>query len=120
MKNTSRKENDLEISLEKCKVCGFSSNSRVVMNKHMTSKHSCVKVFKCLMCPLLSNSKQSFMEHKAKHQKELDVITMRDVCKDCNISFGSRDDYLEHLLEKHRNRENSSGTLKTNHVQETE
>ena len=120
VKNTSRKENDLEISLEKCKVCGFSSNSRVVMNKHMESKHSCVKVFKCLMCPLLSKSKQSFMEHKAKHQKELDVITMKDVCKDCNISFGSREDYLEHLLEKHRNRENSSGTSKTNHVQETE
>ena len=80
----------------------------------MESKHQGVKVFKCLMCSEVSKSKQSFKEHKAKHQKELDIIinhtsTDRYLCKECNISFGIRDDYLQHLLDKHRNRKNHGG-----------
>ena len=101
-KETARKNNEVEVSLEKCKVCGFSSKSKVVMHQHMESRHKGVKVFKCLMCAAVLNSKESFKQHKVKHQKELDVVTFEHVCKECNISFGCREDQLQHLLDKHR------------------
>ena len=34
------------------------------------------------------------------------------MCKECNISFGIRDDYLQHMLDKHRPIKNKGG--KTN------
>ena len=54
------------------------------------------------MCTEDFTDKQSFKKHKADHQRELDVITFNDVCTKCSLSFGIREDYLEHLLEKHR------------------
>ena len=92
--------------MEKCKSCGFSCKSKEVMKQHMTSRHGVKLInhngFKCLMCTEVLMDKQSFMKHKADHQRELDVITFNDVCTKCSLSFGSREDYLEHLLEKHR------------------
>ena len=72
------------------------------MHQHMESKHKGVRVFKCLMCAEVLNSKETFKQHKIKHQKELDVVTFEHVCKECNLSFGCSDDQLEHLLAKHR------------------
>ena len=31
--------NEIEVALEKCKVCGFSSKRRLVMNQHMEARH---------------------------------------------------------------------------------
>ena len=73
---SSRKNNDVEVELEKCKVCGFSSKSKLVMNQHIESKHKGVKVFKCLMCAQIFDSKESFKQHKAKL-----------ICDECNLSF---------------------------------
>ena len=95
------KNNDIEVSIEKCKVCGYASKSKVIMNKHMESTHKGVNVFKCLMCKEVLQ-KKSYKQHMAKHQRELDVITFQHVCKECNKSFGSREDLLGHLLDKHR------------------
>ena len=39
------------------------------------------------------------------HQKELDIITFKHVCKDCNLAFGDSDDLLEHLVSEHRHRQ---------------
>ena len=61
-------------------------------------------MFKCLMCSQIFNSKESFKQHKAKHQKELDVITFEHICDECNISFECREEQLEHLLAKPRRR----------------
>ena len=100
--NTVNKKNEVEVEIEKCKVCGYSSKSSVVMNKHMESRHNGVKVFKCLMCSEVLNSRDKYRQHKAKHQKELDVITFKHVCLECNISFGSSDEELQHMLDEHR------------------
>ena len=100
--NMTRDNNEIQIDLEKCKVCGFSSESKIVMRKHMEGRHNAVQVFNCLMCPEVSNIKQRFREHKARHQSELDVIEYHRTCTDCNITFKSRDEKLEHLLAKHR------------------
>ena len=102
----NKKTNEIEVSLEKCKSCGFSSKSKLVIRQHMISRHG-VKitnqdVFRYLMCPQFFKDKQNFKKHKAEHQRELDVITFEHVCKECSLSLGSRDDYLGHLLEKHR------------------
>ena len=105
-KQNAQNTNEIEVSMEKCKSCGFSSKSKEVIKQHMMSRHG-VKftqqgVFRCLMCPETFKDKQNFKKHKAEHQRELDVITFEHVCKECSLSFGSREDYLEHLLEKHR------------------
>ena len=105
-KQNAQNTNEVEVSMEKCKSCGFSSKSKEVIKQHMMSRHG-VKirqqdVFRCLMCPEIFKDKQNFKKHKAEHQRELDVITFEHVCKECSLSFGSREDYLEHLLEKHR------------------
>ena len=71
------------------------------MKKHMESRHNGVMVFKCLMCAEVLNSKVKYREHKAKHQRELDVITLKYVCMECNISFGSSDEELQHMLDEH-------------------
>ena len=113
-----RKNNDVEVELEKCKVCGFSSKSKLVMNQHMESRHKGVKVFKCLMCLQIFNSKESFKQHKAMHQRELDVITFKHICKECNISFGCREEQLEHLLDKHRPRNYVPKSVHDTHPEE--
>ena len=63
------------------------------------------KDHKCLMCHEVCIDKNSFKKKKAQHQKELDVITLDHVCKECSLSYGSREDLLEHMLEKHRPKE---------------
>ena len=101
----SRNEKEVECTLEKCKVCEFASKSKVVMKQHMEYKHKGVKAFKCLMCPVVSNSQQSFKEHKAHHQKELDVITRRDKthdleysCEVCNKTYKNIEDAKAHAM----------------------
>ena len=59
------------------------------------------RIWKCLMCSAIFKDKNSFKNHKAQHQKELDIITFEHICKECNLSFGSSDDQLEHLVQKH-------------------
>ena len=67
----------------------------------MESTHKGVNVFKCLMCREVLQ-KNSYKQHMAKHQRELYVITFQHVCNECIKSFGSNEDMLGHLLDKHR------------------
>ena len=117
-KEASVHNNEVKIALEKCKVCGFSSKSKIVITQHMQIRHKGVKVFKCLMCPKISKSKESYREHKAMHQKELDVITFKYVRRMCNLCFGSTDEELEHMLEKHRRRQDAGHKSSTVHDQD--
>ena len=97
-KESTPKETEIEVSIEKCRLCGFASKSKLVIKQHLMSRHS-VKYYqqkehKCLMCHEFFKDKTSYKKHKAEHQRELDVITLKDVCKECSICFGSREDYL--------------------------
>ena len=84
----------------------------------MESKHKGVRVFKCLMCAEVLNSKETFKQHKIKHQKELDVVTFEHVCKECNISFGCREYQIQHLLDKHRPRNYVPKSVHDTHPEE--
>ena len=95
------------------------------MKQHMETRHDMIliennKKYKCLMCAEVFKDKKTFSEHKAKHQSELDVITFNHVCKNCNLSFGTNDDYLEHLLQKHRPQQTKAKNTELEDVQEIE
>ena len=72
------------------------------------------------MCHEFFKDKTSYKKHKAEHQRELDVITLKDVCKECSICFGSREDYLEHLLQKHRPKKSAEVKSVSSNSQEPE
>ena len=101
-------DEEVEVLIEMCKACSFSTKSKAVLKSHMNTRHKghsfipAVKTLKCLMCSDTFKDKQSLKKHKAEHQKELDVITFEHYCKECSLSYGCRDDYLEHLLQEHR------------------
>ena len=38
-KDSSTKEAEVEVSTEKCRMCGFSAKSEVVIRQHMVSRH---------------------------------------------------------------------------------
>ena len=119
-KEKSLHDNEVKIDLEKCKICGFSSESKIIITQHMQIRHKGVKVYKCLMCSVISKSKESYREHKKMHQQELDVITFKHVCRECNLSFGSREQELEHMLEKHRPRQDNKKKSGPLYAQELE
>ncbi|KAG8240367.1 hypothetical protein J437_LFUL002508 [Ladona fulva] len=104
IEEVERKSGSLNLSSEKsasalenhqCNYCNYSTSFKNSFDDHIRS-HVALKLFKCVSCGLLFESKALLNQHKRSHEK------LMYVCGLCGRTFISRDLVINHLKERHK------------------
>ncbi|CAI9735193.1 finger Xfin [Octopus vulgaris] len=80
-------------SVFKCKLCLYTSKTRMQAYKHVYSCHIKAKVFKCKLCNFSTEKKIDFYIHKSKHTNENFYQ-----CKECLYGTTLKTNYDRHML----------------------
>lgn len=80
-------------SVFKCKLCLYTSKTRMQAYKHVYSCHVKAKVFKCKVCSFSTEKKIDFYIHKSKHTNENFYQ-----CKECLYGTTLKTNYDRHML----------------------
>ena len=90
--------------LLQCKVCDYSCEKEITLNKHTNTKHQTVnnenagrKKFHCHECDSSFTTKKGLKKHEAIHND-----TMKLKCETCAKEFGKRDALDEHIHKEHK------------------
>ncbi|XP_046975822.1 zinc finger protein 431-like [Vanessa cardui] len=86
-----------------CHTCGHSFNDITNLNKHITTVHDKLKLYKCTLCPKEFSSNKTLKVHTRLHTGERPYV-----CNTCDKAFISHSNLSKHKT-KHENKEKFGG-----------
>ncbi|KAG5671049.1 hypothetical protein PVAND_001267 [Polypedilum vanderplanki] len=83
------------VCIRMCDICGFSIESKTILDYHMSAKHV-RKTYTCRECEEVFDSKEDFDRHKSQHSKSI----YRSCCY-CDTSFCHKNSLIRHITMWH-------------------